>query len=79
MEEIYVVYSADAWLMTASKEIIGVCTDTSNCISVIQQYIKKNDEESLSDDDMKMLDCYNQTQGRQTNFIIEELEMDVLL
>ena len=79
MSKIYLVYTADAWHSYSSREIIGVCTTLENCMKVIRADIRKGDKEKLSEDDKKMLEYQRQTQGRNENYDIEEVEKNTLL
>ena len=79
MRKTYLVYSTDAWHSYASRDIIGVCTTFANCMKVIRADIKRNDYEKLSDDDKWNLENIKQTQGREYNYFIEEVEKNVLL
>lgn len=79
MRKTYLVYETDAWHSYASRDVIGVCTTLRNCMTVIRKHIKENDREKLSDDDKWNLENIKQTQGRETNYFIEEVEKNVLL
>lgn len=79
MRKTYLVYSTDAWHSYASRDIIGVCTTFANCMKVIRADIKRNDYEKLSDDDKWDLENIKQTQGRECNYMYEEVEKNVLL
>lgn len=79
MRKTYLVYSTDAWHRYASCDIIGVCTTFANCMKVIRADIKRNYYEKLSDDDKWNLENIKQTQGRNTNYLIEEVGKNVLL
>lgn len=70
-QEIYLVYSTDAWHSHSSKELIGVCSTMDNCIRLIKSDIKKYEFEKLDDDDERMLKHWKQTQGRNINYHID--------
>jgi hypothetical protein len=65
MAQIVIVSSADAWHSHSSKEIIGVFRTKE---TAVKRTVKKF---KLSEDDRTMLDAHNQTQGRETNYIID--------
>lgn len=79
MRKTYLVYETDAWHSYSSRDVIGVCTTLRNCMKVIRKHIIENDREKLSDDDKWNLENIKQTQGRETNYFIEEVEKNVLL
>ena len=79
MSSIYLVYTTDAWNNYSSRKIIGVCTTLANCMKVVRADVREGDKEKLSEDDKKTLDCYRQTQGREENYDIEEVEKNTLL
>lgn len=79
MRKTYLVYSTDAWHSYSSREIIGVCTTFANCMKVIRADIRKHGCDKLSEDNKYELEHYKQTQGRETNYLIEEVEKNVLL
>ena len=79
MRKTCLVYETDAWHSYASRDVIGVCTTFANCMKVIRKNIKENDREKLSDDDKWNLENIGQTQGREYNYFIEEVEKNVLL
>lgn len=79
MRKTYLVYETDAWHSCSSRDVIGVCTTLRNCMKVIRKHIKVNEREKLSDDDKWNLENIKQTQGRETNYFIEEVDKNVLL
>lgn len=79
MRKTYLVYETDAWHSYSSRDIIGVCTTFRYCMKVIRKHIKENYRKKLSDDDKWNLENIKQTQGRETNYFIEEVEKNVLL
>lgn len=79
MRKTCLVYETDSWHSYSSRDVIGVCTTLRNCMKVIRKHIKENDREKLSDDDKWNLENIKQTQGRETNYFIEEVEKNVLL
>lgn len=79
MRKTYLVYETDALHSYSSRDMIGVCTTVRNCMEVIRKHIKENYSKKLSDDDKWNLENIKQTQGRETNYSIEEVEKNVLL
>ena len=79
MSSIYLVYTTDAWNSYSSRELIGVCTTLANCMKVIRADVSEGEKEKLSEDDKKMLERYRQTQGREENYDIEEVNKNILL
>lgn len=79
MKKLYIVYETDAWLSFASRDLIGVCTTFENCMKVIRKNIREWKQDRLSDEDKWNLENIRQTQGRERNFFIEEVEKNTLL
>lgn len=65
----YLVYTCDQWHSHSSREVFGAYVSADIAIANIKKSYK------LSDDDTTNLAVYNQTQGRETNFLIEKLEI----
>lgn len=79
MRKIYIVYSTDAWLSFRSRDVIGICNSIKNCVKVVQSCIKRRSYSSLSKDDKWNLENILQTQGRENNFHIEEVQINELI
>lgn len=79
MSSIYLVYTTDAWNNYSSRELISVCTTLTNCMKVIRADVREGEKEKLSEDDKKTLERYRQTQGREENYDIEEVNKNILL
>lgn len=79
MRKTYLVYETDAWHSYSSRDVIGVCTTIENCLKVIRADIKHYGYEKLSKDNKFELEHFKQTQGRETNYFIEEVGKNVLL
>jgi hypothetical protein len=79
MKKLYIVYETDAWLSFASRDLIGVCTTFANCMKIIRKNIREWKQDRLSDEDKWNLENIRQTQGRERNFFIEEVEKNTLL
>lgn len=67
-QEIILLYSADAWRSHSSMRLEGVFSGRDTLNSYLNQ-MKCCDE--LTDYDLQMLSEQNQTQGRDTNYLIE--------
>lgn len=58
-----IAFSCDAWHSHASKEIVGVFSTKKIALKNLKKFL---DREDLYD-----LEQHNQTQGRETNYILE--------
>lgn len=68
---IYIVYRGNERLEINSLRVVLVCDDRE----LIQELLKHHSEswgEPLTKDDLNNLEVLNQTQGRETNYLIEE-------
>ena len=79
MSRIFVVNTTNAWHNPSSRDMIGLCTTFDNCMKVIRADIRKYKKEKLSDKEKEFLLNYRQTQGRNENYEILELDKNVLL
>ena len=79
MGRIFVVNTTNAWHNPSNRDMIGLCTTFDNCMKVIRADIRKHKKEKLSDFDKEFLESHRQTQGREENYEILELEKNVLL
>ena len=81
MEDIKIVFSVgcgDAWLSYSSITPIAMTTTRKKAIELIVQHAENNEIE-LSDYDLYNLEEIGQTQGKETNYIIDLIELDTLL
>lgn len=76
--KVYILYQTDAWLSHASKQIIAICSTTPKAVEMARENAEEQ-REPLKDDDINMLDSYSQTQGRDTNYLIEEAEINRII
>ena len=87
MKKIFLIYSADAWLSSASKELIAVCESKSISVNLLIPEIKRaakktykdqgyDNADQLFNDSINMLMTVHQTQEFTTNYIIEEREIN---
>ena len=68
MNTVLLLSSCDAWHSYQSFRTIGVFST----IKTLVRYLKKYDK--LSRQDIEQLSSIGQTQGRQVNYFVEELE-----
>lgn len=75
---VFSVGCGDAWLSYTSITPIAITTTREKAIELIIQDAEKNEIE-LSDYDLYNLREIGQTQGKETNYIIDLIELDTLL
>lgn len=68
MKEVILLYSTDAWHSNSSRELVGVFSSTYKLKSY---FLKMKKAKQLTDEDLEMLAEHNQTQGNNTNYLIE--------
>lgn len=68
----------DAWLSYSSITPIAIATTRKKAIELVVQHADKNDIE-ITDFDIQCLEDIGQTQGKETNYIIDLIELDTLL
>lgn len=73
MKTVYIVFSTDAWHSHTSKVLFGVFTSHEIAVKTIKKTHKLNEW------DITSLCDINQTQGRNTNFVIEEITINTAL
>lgn len=80
MRTIFLVWSTDNHHTQHSKELLGVCTSKFTAINLIQDVAKEEDE-TISQDDLYNLENINQTQNYEGygEFTIEEQPLDTIL
>ena len=70
--QLFVLYECDAWLSRASKDLIGVFTSQG-----LDLYLRNMNKACIiSDYCFAMLRQQKQTQGLETNYIIETVTLD---
>lgn len=74
----YLLYIGDAWLSTRSLELIAVCDTLEHTIPLAKEFAK-SENEPLDEQAENFLATYFQTQGRDTNFLIELIELNTLI
>ena len=75
---VFSVGCGDEWLSFSSITPIAITTTKEKAIELIAQHAENNGVE-LSDDDLRNLEEIGQTQGNDTNYIIDLIELDTLL
>lgn len=75
-KEIHLIYEGDAWLSTDSLVLMGLYEDFDQAKDAIINEMAESgsfDEENGNDEEdvRSMLDNYRQTQGLETNYLIE--------
>lgn len=75
---VFSVGCGDAWLSYSSITPIAITTTKEKAIELIVQHAENNEIE-LSDDALYNLREIGQTQGEDTNYIIDLIELDTLL
>ena len=77
MKKIFIVYETDAWLMHNSKKLLGIFTTQNKAIKGIKIFLSLNHTYAiLSLGDLYNLNSIHQTQGRNFNYLIEEIELN---
>ncbi|MBQ2397499.1 MAG: hypothetical protein II304_10795 [Bacteroidales bacterium] len=75
---VFSVGCGDAWLSYTSLTPIAIATTREKAIELIAQHAENNEIE-LTDYDLYNLKEIGQTQGKDTNYIIDLIELDTLL
>lgn len=75
---VFSVGCGDAWLSDSSITPIAMTTTREKAIELIAQHAENNEIE-LSDYDLYNLREIGETQGNETNYIIDFIELDTLL
>lgn len=75
---VFTVGCGDAWMSHSSITPIAITTTRKRAIELIAQDAEKNDIE-ITDFDIQCLEDIGQTQGKETNYIIDLIELDTLL
>jgi hypothetical protein len=89
MKKVFIIYSADTWISSASKELIAICDSKNAAVNLLIPEIKKASKESFEDqgyenasqlfnDALYLLQDKNQTQQFSTNYVIEEKELNTI-
>lgn len=74
----YILYTTDAWLSYSSRDIIAVCSTLKNAVKLAKQHSKDNDNCLNAYEVSFLLEKY-QTQGRELNYCIEEVDKNTLI
>jgi len=76
---VYILYTTDVWHSLASRTLEAVCTSKSKAIKIAKEISKRLFNNPLDENDIECLNLYDQTQGRSTNFQIEETQINTIL
>jgi hypothetical protein len=68
MNEVLLLYSTDAWHSHSSRELLGAFSRQDELDKYLSDMAQAN---RLTDEDMVRLVRHRQTQGRDTNYLIE--------
>ena len=77
-KEVYILYSADAWITIDSLSVIAVCTNIDKVVKLAKRYAKANDKKLTKYEEECLLNNRH-TQGREMNFYIEKWITDKLI
>lgn len=72
MNEVFIVFATDAWISFDSYRLKEVFKSLEGAIGFIADIMGVE----FTDDDWTMLSWYLQTQGHETNYIIERRELN---
>ncbi len=79
MKKIFLLFYTDQWNSTESKRIIAATTSHDKAVKMINIYIGAENDDPLGEDDLDNLNRINQTQGREINYLIEEITVNQLI
>lgn len=70
---VIMLYSTDAWHTHSSRELVGVFSSQDE----LNKYLSKMERaDKLTSEDMATLISHNQTQGRDTNYLVETAKIN---
>lgn len=61
-QEVYILFSCNQWHEHDSKRLVACFTDTNNVLDYVFKFLSSDDAKNLIDN--------GQTQGRETNYIL---------
>ena len=76
--KVYIVYQTDAWLSYNSRDLIAVCSNHRMAVLLAKRHARREGEPLSRDDEFNLINI-SQTQGREFNYLIEEVERNTLL
>lgn len=76
MKEVFILYSADAWISRSSMVCMGVFSSLGKAIESVMSELSKTLDEGRLDECYKDLLNYRQTHGLDENWHIEIVELD---
>ena len=75
--KMYLLYAGDSWLSNSSIYLVAVCTSHEKAKELAITH-SNSGREPMTDDDLNDIECYNQTYGRNENYMISPTETDTL-
>ena len=73
--KVYVLYQTDAWNSHGSERVLAVCSSLQKAIEFADRNAIELGEQ-LFKDDLDLLEEIMQTQGKETNYLIEPIVVD---
>lgn len=73
--KVYILYQTDAWNSHESEQVLAICSTRQTAIEFADRNAIEQGEQ-LSKHDLEMLEEIGQTQGRETNYLIEPIMVD---
>lgn len=73
--KLYILYQTDAWNSSKSECVLAVCSTHQKAIEFADKNAIENGMQ-LSLHDLHLLEEIGQTQGRNTNYMIQPIEVD---
>lgn len=75
MENVYLLYSGDAWLSTSSLECMGVFATFDKLVELLQEYLSKTNPDEVDEMIKEIKDNY-QTQGHRVNWLVQVMTLN---
>ena len=76
---VYVLYECDAWVSSSSLVPLGICDNTEDLmVSASELISERHSDEDEVEDMVLELGNYNQVTGYDVNYLIKEVELNVL-
>lgn len=76
MENVYLLYSGDAWLSTSSLECMGTFTTFDKLVESLQEYLSKHLNPDEVDEMIEEMKLNYQTQGHRRNWMVEVVTLN---
>ena len=75
MQQVFLLYTCDGFLSTNSMRLLGVYSTKEKAILAARKDAKDEEKVPLTKWEREYLERYNQTQGRETNYLIDPQEV----